>query len=55
MKTNSLDSLRIASPCPASWDSMQGDERVRPSLIDMPPGTLIINEKMIQRLPIHED
>ena len=29
MKTSSLDNIRIASPCPASWDSMQGDERVR--------------------------
>jgi hypothetical protein len=26
-----------------------------PSLIDSPPGTFIINDKMIQRLPIHED
>ena len=29
MKTRSLDNLRIASPCPASWDSMQGDDRAR--------------------------
>lgn len=25
----SLDGVRIASPCKASWDDMQGDERVR--------------------------
>ncbi len=25
----SLDNVRIASPCKASWDDMQGDERVR--------------------------
>ncbi len=24
-----LDSLEIASPCPASWDSMTGDDRAR--------------------------
>ena len=24
-----LSNLRIASPCPAAWDSMQGDDRVR--------------------------
>jgi hypothetical protein len=29
MKTSSLDNLRIAAPCPAGWDSMQGDDRVR--------------------------
>src|ERR1051325_3406526 len=27
--TNRLDSVRIASPCPADWDSMYGNERVR--------------------------
>jgi hypothetical protein len=26
---NVLNDLRIASPCPATWDAMQGDERVR--------------------------
>ena len=26
---NSLDRLRIASPCPVTWDAMTGDERVR--------------------------
>ena len=29
MKTNALDHLRIASPCPANWDQMSGDNRVR--------------------------
>jgi hypothetical protein len=30
MKTTShLDHLRIASPCPANWEAMSGDERVR--------------------------
>lgn len=30
MKTTSqLDHLRIASPCPANWEQMRGDERVR--------------------------
>jgi hypothetical protein len=24
-----LDLIQVASPCPASWDAMQGDERVR--------------------------
>ena len=24
-----IDRLRIASPCPASWERMEGDERVR--------------------------
>ncbi|MEJ7731711.1 MAG: hypothetical protein WKG00_21180 [Polyangiaceae bacterium] len=24
-----LDAVRVASPCPASWDAMKGDERVR--------------------------
>jgi hypothetical protein len=24
-----LDSIRIAAPCPASWDDMAGDDRVR--------------------------
>lgn len=27
--TDVLGSLRVASPCPVSWDSMEGDERVR--------------------------
>jgi hypothetical protein len=27
--TNPLDNIRIASPCPASWDEMRGDERKR--------------------------
>jgi hypothetical protein len=27
--TNDLDQLRIASPCPANWEQMSGDERVR--------------------------
>jgi hypothetical protein len=26
---NSLDLIQVASPCPASWDGMKGDERVR--------------------------
>jgi hypothetical protein len=26
---NILNNLRIASPCPASWETMQGDQRVR--------------------------
>jgi len=26
---NSLDTIRIASPCPVSWDRMTGDDRVR--------------------------
>jgi hypothetical protein len=29
MKTNSLDNLRVASPCPTNWESMQGDDKVR--------------------------
>jgi len=29
MKTDSLNYLRIASPCPANWESMKGDDRVR--------------------------
>ena len=29
MSTPSLDRLRVATPCPASWESMQGDARVR--------------------------
>ena len=30
MKTNdSLDRIRIASPCPVSWERMTGDDRVR--------------------------
>lgn len=28
-KTISLDQIRIATPCPAAWKDMQGDERVR--------------------------
>lgn len=27
--TNALDRVRIAAPCEADWDEMQGDERVR--------------------------
>jgi len=27
--TSRLDSVRIAAPCPADWDSMYGNERVR--------------------------
>lgn len=27
--TNPLDNVRIAAPCPASWDAMTGDARVR--------------------------
>ncbi|MDQ3799722.1 MAG: hypothetical protein M3384_09740 [Acidobacteriota bacterium] len=27
--TNPLDNIRIASPCPANWDEMRGDERTR--------------------------
>lgn len=27
--TNTLDSVRIAAPCPADWDSMYGNERLR--------------------------
>jgi len=26
---DAVDRIRIAKPCPASWDDMQGDERVR--------------------------
>src|SRR4051794_9730236 len=29
MEHDQLGSLRIAAPCPASWDKMAGDERVR--------------------------
>jgi hypothetical protein len=29
MNRDSLDRLRVASPCPASWDEMAGDARVR--------------------------
>lgn len=29
MANDQLDSLRIAAPCPASWEGMAGDERVR--------------------------
>jgi len=29
MKTDSLDKLRVASPCPTNWESMQGDDKVR--------------------------
>lgn len=27
--TNPLDNIRVASPCPANWDQMPGDERKR--------------------------
>jgi hypothetical protein len=27
--TNPLDNIRVASPCPANWDEMVGDERKR--------------------------
>ena len=29
MKTDNLDRLRVASPCPTSWEQMCGNERVR--------------------------
>ena len=29
MFTNPLDNIRVASPCPANWDEMFGDERKR--------------------------
>jgi hypothetical protein len=29
MSPSSLDNLRLAQPCPASWDDMPGDDRVR--------------------------
>ena len=29
MKTGSLDNLRVATPCPTTWESMQGDDKVR--------------------------
>lgn len=29
MKTDNLDRLRVASPCPTSWEQMSGNERVR--------------------------
>jgi len=29
MKIDNLDRLRVASPCPTSWDQMSGNERVR--------------------------
>ncbi|MEK6334236.1 MAG: carboxypeptidase-like regulatory domain-containing protein [Acidobacteriota bacterium] len=29
MKSNTLNQLRVASPCHASWDQMSGDNRVR--------------------------
>ena len=29
MKPISIDSLRVASPCPANWETMKGDDRVR--------------------------
>ena len=60
---NSLDSIRIASPCPVR--NLEVIVEVASALmgvvgiiavdqpIDTPPGTLIINQKMIQRLPIH--
>ena len=28
-KTFDLDNIRVASPCPASWEDMAGDDRVR--------------------------
>ena len=28
-KTVNLNNIRVASPCPASWDDMTGDDRVR--------------------------
>jgi hypothetical protein len=28
-KRSLLDDVRVASPCPASWDEMEGDDRVR--------------------------
>lgn len=28
-RTDLLERMRVASPCPAGWDSMEGDERVR--------------------------
>jgi hypothetical protein len=46
-----IDLLRIATPCPISWDQMTGDNRVRPRLIDTPPGITIFDEKMIKSLP----
>ena len=29
MALNPVDRLRVASPCPAKWDQMSGDDRVR--------------------------
>ena len=29
MKSNPLDHIKIASPCPADWDEMRGDQRRR--------------------------
>jgi hypothetical protein len=29
LNVNPLDRLRVASPCPANWDQMSGDDRVR--------------------------
>lgn len=29
MKSDQLNHLRVASPCPANWESMKGDDRVR--------------------------
>lgn len=29
MKANNLDQLRVASPCPISWEQMSGNDRVR--------------------------
>ncbi|MBV9211769.1 MAG: carboxypeptidase regulatory-like domain-containing protein, partial [Acidobacteria bacterium] len=29
IKRDRIDNLRVASPCPVSWDEMQGDERKR--------------------------
>ncbi len=28
-QTSILDGIRVASPCPASWEAMQGDDRIR--------------------------
>src|SRR5437867_3160947 len=29
MSRHSLDNIRVAKPCPASWNDMEGDDRVR--------------------------
>ena len=50
MKTVKLNRLRIASPCPASWDKMAGDDRQRHcercdrtvyNLVDVTPEALV--------------